>query len=245
MAASRHYPKAPITEAIIDLKVELPSTATLDHLKAVNEGFKQAYPIVKPRELVHGQIEFGQGLKTSASTKKIGFAFCSADGRQIYQARLDGFTMSRLAPYESWELFRCEARRLWEAYRSSTRPVRIKRLAVRYVNRLDLPLPFSDFNEYLRTIPELSPDLSQRLSGFFMHLESPQEDLNSLALINETIVGAPGPDIVSVVLDIDVFRDRDVPSSEDAIWSFFEQLRVRKNEIFEACITEKARRLFQ
>jgi uncharacterized protein (TIGR04255 family) len=51
--------------------------------------------------------------------------------------------------------------------------------------------------------------------------------------------------VVSVVLDIDVFRAIDVPSSEDEIWSLMEHLRTIKNQLFEASITDKARELFR
>ena len=47
------------------------------------------------------------------------------------------------------------------------------------------------------------------------------------------------------MLDIDIFSDQDVPDDEDAIWEFFERLHVRKNEVFESCITDTSRKLFQ
>ena len=46
-----------------------------------------------------------------------GYIFASSDERQIFQARLDGFSFSRLAPYDRWETFRDEARRLVFAVR--------------------------------------------------------------------------------------------------------------------------------
>ena len=124
-------------------------------------------------------------------------------------------------------------------------PQRIVRVAVRYVNRIDIPLPLGDFNEYLRTVPEVSPDLPQGLAGYFMRLEIPMDDIKSRCLVNEAIIEPSVPNVVSVVLDIDVFRTEDLPTEEDEIWSFIEDLRARKNSVFEACITDKARELFQ
>ncbi|MFN5625028.1 MAG: TIGR04255 family protein, partial [Planctomyces sp.] len=48
----------------------------------------------------------------------------------------------------------------------------------------------------------------------------------------------------SVVLDIDLFQDHALPNDEAELWKCFEALHDRKNEIFEACITDAARELF-
>ena len=136
-------------------------------------------------------MEVGEGFSTSSSTKHVGFSLTSEDGKQVFQVRLDGFAMIRLAPYASWDPFRDEARRLWNNYRESTHPVKVDRMAVRYVNRLELPLPLVDFKEYLRTVPEVSPDLPQSLAGFFMQLNIPELDIASTLLLNQTIIDSP------------------------------------------------------
>ena len=245
MAKQRHYPNAPITEAIIDLKVELPSGVTVADLKEVQAGQEEAYPTTQHRNLVTGQMQFGKQVSASASSEHLGYLFKSSDETQVFQARLDGFTMSRLAPYECWETFRDEARRLWDAYRAVVKPEKVVRVAVRYVNRIDMPLPLTDFCDYLRSVPVVSADLPQALAGYFMRLEIPLEDINSLCLLNEAIVKPAAEGVVSVVLDIDVFRATDIPDDEEELWKFLEELRHRKNSIFEACITDKARELFQ
>ena len=123
------------------------------------------------------------------------------------------------------------------------KPESVTRAALRYINRLDLPLPLKDFKDYLRTVPEVSPSLPQGLSGFFMQLHIPQEDLDALAVINETIVPPRKPDTVSVILDIDLFKEKNL--GLDEAWSMFDRFHVRKNEIFEGCITDRARELFK
>lgn len=245
MGTQRHYPNAPITEAIIDLRVELPETVKVADLEKVHAEEKAAYPTKKNRNLVIGQMQFGEQVAAATSSKHVGFLFTSKDEKQILQARLDGFTMSRLAPYERWESLRDEARRLWDVYRSFAKPTKVTRLAVRYINRLDLPLPVPDLKEYLRTVPEVSPDLPQDLAGYFLHLRIPMNDIKSTLLVNQTIIEPSGPNVVSVVIDNDLYRDADVPQDEDAVWAFFEELRFRKNDVFESSITERTRELFK
>ena len=245
MTARRHYQKPPITEAIIDLRVELPAEIGLTELSKAREGEEATYPTAEQLHAVFGQMQIGPQVSATAGSQHIGYLFRSGDGRQIYQARLDGFTMSRLAPYEDWNALRGEARKLWDIYRTVTKHPKMTRLAVRYINRIDIPYPFQDFKEYLRTVPEVSPDLPQGLAGYFMHLEIPFEDIKSLALINQTIIEPASQNVVSVVLDIDIFRTVDLPADEEGSWAFLEELRLRKNQVFEACITDRARGLFQ
>ena len=245
MGTQRHYPNAPIAEAIIDLRVELATDITVADLEKVQVGQEDAYPTRLDRNVVRGQMQVGRRVSASATTEQIGYVFRSRDEKQIFQGRLDGFTMSRLSPYQCWESFRDEARRQWNIYRAAVSPQRITRVAVRYINRIDIPLPLEDFSDYVRTVPEVSPDLPQELAGYFMRLDIPMEDIKSRCLLNEAMVEPAAPNVVSVILDIDVFRTEDVPTEEDGLWGFIEELRSRKNSVFEACITDKARELFQ
>jgi uncharacterized protein (TIGR04255 family) len=241
---TKHYSRSPLTEAVIDLRVKLSREVELETLASIQSVRKKDYPTRQDRIALQGQFTTDpKAPPATASRTHIGYSFTSIDKRQIVQARLDGFAFSRLAPYESWESFRDEARQWWDTYRTVTKPEEVIRVAVRYINRLDLPLPLEDFTDYLRTTPEVSPDLPQLLSGYFMQLQIPQEDLRGMLILNQTIVPPPNPQTVSILLDIDLFRESDIPREENELWDFFEQLRVRKNEVFEACITEQMRGL--
>ena len=243
--ASQHYAKAPITEAIIDVRVTPVESLRLSELQRTHKGQEATYPEIEPVSVAVGQMHVGQGVSTTASSKQIGFWFRSADGRQLFQSRLDGFSMNRLMPYESWSPFRTEARRLWDIYRSVAKPQSVTRIAVRYVNRLDIPLPMRDFRDYLRTVPEVSAELPQGLAGYFMQLAIPQEDIKAVLMLNEALIDPAAPNVASVVLDIDFFRTAELPGKEDDLWNLFEDLHDRKNVIFEACITDQARELFK
>lgn len=240
---SKHYSRAPLTEALLDIRVELPSEVGLSSLAKVQVGQEDDYPKREACFIVHGQMSVGSEVGASAKQTSNGYRLISKDNRQIFQVRLDGFTFNRLAPYETWESFRDEARRLWNIYRSIAGPKNITRIAVRYINKLDLPLPFTDFKDYLRTVPEVSPGMSQGLSGYFMQLQLPQVDLNAMVILNQALIPPPAPNMVSVLLDIDLYGESDLPSDEQGLWERFELFRIRKNKVFEACITDRVRRM--
>lgn len=239
---SKHYSRAPITEALIDIRAVLPDGVTLAKLMDVHSSIKTDYPMLQDFLMLQGQMVAGASVGATASQTQVGYIFSSSDQKQIFQARLDGFTFSQLAPYDRWETFRTEAQRLWSIYQSVSNPHRINRLALRYVNRLDLPLPVGELKDYLRAVPEVSPDLPQNLSGYFMQLQIPQEDLRALLILNQALIPPPTPEVVSVLLDIDLSREIELPDTE-AIWEVLEQLHTRTEQVFEACITDRIREL--
>ncbi len=243
MQAQKYYSRAPITEAVIDIQAQLPQEVKLDALAQVYSGLQAQYPKSEEMLIIQGQMIAGASVGATASQSQIGYRFFSKDQKQILQVRLDGFTFSRLAPYDCWETFRDEAKRLWSIYESLTYPEAIARLGIRYINRLDIPLPVGDLKDYLRTFPEVSPDLPQGLNGYFMQLQIPQENLAAMLVLYQAIVPPPTPDFVSILLDLDLFLERDIPSDEIGLWNILEQMHEQKNKAFEACITEGTREL--
>jgi uncharacterized protein (TIGR04255 family) len=254
MARRTHYANAPIAEALIDLRITHAQDFALNDLGKMGEAIANRYPTQEPLYLQSGQIRFqqpGDPAQIEATQQHGGFRFISQNKQQIVQARADGFTFSTLAPYDRWESLRDEARRLWELYRPAAKVEYIVRAAVRYINRIDIPSATAELEDYLRTYPEVSADMPNEgvIANFFMQLQLWQDDLDCLLIVNETPV--PPPENVdattSIQLDLDLFREAFTepwPVEEDAaVWGFLEQLHDRKNEVFEASITDATRRL--
>ncbi|MEO1401225.1 MAG: TIGR04255 family protein [Cyanobacteria bacterium J06635_1] len=246
MEISNHYLKAPITEALLDLRVTVPPDVNLSSLLKIYKSIDEEYPHLENMLSFENNLIAAPVLTNQTKTSFTGFRFWSSDRRQICQARLDGFTFSRLAPYKDWDTLRDEARRLWDIYREFTKPQKIQRVAVRYINRLDIPLPIQDFSDYLRTIPQLSSDLPQELNDYLLQLRIPERDLGGWLSLREAILPTPiEENIVSIVLDIDLFCEVDLQANSNEYWELLEKIRVRKNQVFEACITDKTRELIK
>src|ERR1700722_10937730 len=115
---SIHYENAPISEALIDIRVHVPNAISLEALESMHARIKDDYPRKEMRSYIQGQFSMGEAVGAAATRTPMGYAFSSADGKQIVQARLDGFTFSRLKPYGTWSNLRDESRRLWDIYRT-------------------------------------------------------------------------------------------------------------------------------
>jgi uncharacterized protein (TIGR04255 family) len=250
MQVQKHYVRAPITEAIIDFRVVLAEGFTTDKLADIHLQIKNDFPIIQPFHRKIGIFTVDPSgpdapITVDTSTQHNGFWFKSRDNLRIFQATSDGFTFNRLAPYQSWEEFRSEAGNLWKIYKEVCTPICVTRAAIRYVNQINIPAnELIELKDYLKTVPEISSNLAQKaLQSFFMQLQIPQQDLNCLLIINEAIAPQANPNFVTIILDLDLFREQIWNRDDEDIWQFLEQLHDRKNEVFEASITDRTREL--
>ena len=244
MAKQRHLSKAPITEALLDFRATLPpETRRIEHLAVLGEKYKDQYPEKKDIHEFAYKVEFRAPHKDEKSSKHLGFRYANADKTQVIQATLGGLTFSRLPPYQEWSNLRDEAKRVWQCYAEHGRPENITRLAVRYINKVPLPGPHVDFDDYLNYVPVVPKALPQSLGGFFSRIIVPDSKGECTAIITQQFQPGEKPSEIAVLLDIDAFREK-VFTDEREMWETFEVLRNFKNLIFFDSITEKCAKLF-
>ncbi len=248
MSEWEHLPKAPITEALIDIRVELPSKASVDTLRPFCDEVRIEYPQSRERRKGHAEFTFGKPGQTAITVEPEhpdGYVLTSVDGTQIVQVRLDGFTFSRLKPYKTWDHLHQAARPLWARYCDLASPTSVTRIAVRYINRLELPLPVESFKDWLTTTPEIAPALPQGMSGFFLRLNIPFAEPRGFA--NVTLAIEPGDytGYVPVIFDIDAFLPGPFYPKDDAMWDRFTNLRAIKNEVFFNSLTPRTVEMYR
>jgi len=248
MTEPEHLPHAPIVEAALGVEVTLPTSIDLDKLASFQESLGADYPTKEVRMFWSGQVELKPDSPqiTTTSGGPTGYLFRSKDGKQAVQALRQGFVFSRFQPYQDWHSFSESARKLWSRYATLFEPQKVSRISLRYINRLGLPLPFSDLKEYLLTGPEIAPGLPQGLSGFFFRVVIPIEEAEAFATITETIAdGEVAKGVLPLILDIDVFRLGMFPITANKLWPAFDRLRELKNLFFFKSLTDKAKDLFK
>jgi len=246
VTSQKHYAKAPIVEAAIDLRCKFSEEQSLDKLERVRQLLVSDYPIKEDLILLKAQITPSTGL--TSEQKIAGFRLLTPERTKIAGIGLEGFTFSWLAPYDRWEALRDEAFRVWALYASVTNPVNISRVGVRFINRLDVPSSNGagvELDQYLRTAPRIAPELPQQLESFFLRFQiliagEPAANLT----ITETAMVPLTPNVVSILLDIDAFV-QGLEAKPEAAWQIIERLRDEKNLAFESCITDATRKLIR
>lgn len=242
-----HLANAPIVEALIDLRVLLPEGFNVRQLKEVHGQVEAEYPKIETQHLMQGKFRFtGEELVAAGQDKTIrGFRILGDEGRNIAQFRRDGFTFSRLKPYQSWETLYNESLRLWRLYRDVAKPRGINRLATRFINRIHCPPEF-ELGEYFASPPQVPDGMPDVVTSFLQrYVLYPTEGVNAnVTLATESSSGAQKQG--SVILDIDCYASEDVaPDDDERIETIFLKLWGMKNRIFFSNLTPQAIKAFE
>ncbi len=236
-----NYSRPTIKEAIISLEIaELP-TELLQKLEAIGDVVKPDYPVKNLVRETKVELQVGAETAVDKTERDILHQFSTVDQRRMFRAGLAGFSFHQVAPYETWEPFRTEARRLWDVYHKVVEAFPIQ-MGVRFVNRLPLPLG-EDLGIYLQTQLTLGKDLPQTLAQLFVRATIPYRDRVTLILHQAFL---PAQDdvaegLANVILDLDLRYSLPSIKSDEELWENVEAARADKNAVFEACITQAMR----
>lgn len=246
MAEEFHLKNAPITEAVIDFRVQVSQNFNLELFKEAE--FRVGYG--KAEDIRSYQFAITQNPDEPPKTAEsdlglIGYRFNSQDGKHVVQFRKDGFTFSRLRPYINWLSVRTEVERLYKIYFEISAPAEASRVAVRYINRLPIPRnDVGDFSAFLAAKLPIPNCGIQTITGFLTQIQIAEENPKTTASITQ-YVQEDGSDAVPVILDIDVFEVGNFKATPAEILGRLAPLRERKNRYFYASLTDKAIELFK
>jgi uncharacterized protein (TIGR04255 family) len=180
---------------------------------------------------------------SSAVAAPIGWQY-RADS-MVAQFRVDGFTFSKLEPYTTWDSVFAEALRLWAVYVKVADPSEVVRIAVRYINRLQVPVP-AQISDYLEAPPLVPPPISQQLRQFLFRFVIDDVSRDASAVIMQASEPLIGPEAIVLFIDIDAFKENLAAAPDDSrLRGMFLQLRDLKNEIFYASITERTAEMYK
>ncbi len=237
MADSYKHP--PIVEAVVEFRYGDGKDAR-DELERARRAFAVDYPKVDELRM----IPLPQRDSRDAF---VGYKFTSRDGTRVVQLRSDLVVVAKLAPYAGWldlaEQVRITLRRAAPLIRGR----RITRLATRFINRFDIPATREPirYEDYLRVGVSDLPFAHDAIGTLSFNIGTMIEG----GRFGVVLRGAGGQgllvDHTSVLLDMDIF-DQDaatLPRTQKDAFSVLEEMRARRNEIFEACITDRAREL--
>jgi uncharacterized protein (TIGR04255 family) len=245
-----HLANAPIVEAALEIRAraEAPweEAAILEQLKSRLPD----YPTTLALHAFQQQFQFGPNQAAQGTSQDLGlkgFRLQSRDNLQITLFNRDGFTLSRLPPYESWEQFSAEGFRLWDIYMELARPSQIQRLGLRFINRINLRPQEGSLDRYLVAPPQTPADLDFPFVAFLHHdsFAVPGESyfINVVKTVQPAQNGVTtGP---ALIFDIDVFSEQPFALEDKVLRDKVAEMRWLKNKFFFGSITSGAWEAFK
>ncbi len=243
----KHLKNAPLKEAVIDLRTSLAEDISGERFLELKDVLSADYPKVQERREMKAEFKVGEGQARTIQLGVHGIWFTSEDDGQIAQFRRDGFTFSRLRPYTRWKHVFPEALRMWGHYLDIAPVHEVTRVALRYINRINLPLPVGDFGNHFTAPPEIPEGLPQSLAGFICRVLMVDEETGNLATVTQSLEKGLDEKSISIILDIDAYREGPPYFSKDEaeLVPIFEELHAFKNRIFFGFITEQTAQRYE
>lgn len=244
--------RAPIIEAVVDFHCDLPPALHRGQFhSSAQKAFVEAYPEFRTSVIHEQELAVQPGKQPKSSTRQTvrGYQSIARDKKQLVQSRFDGFSFHRLSPYTTLDDYLLEIQRCWEIYVQFAQVVVVKKIALRYINRLELPLTDGtvSIGAFLSNGPVM-PRVNQsdmRLTGF-MH-QHRMMDAVSKNEANVILAAQPSqPTVLPIILDVDVSRAvRLSPSNWAEFLPLIASLRSLKNDIFRHTLTPQCLRSYQ
>jgi len=243
-----HLSRAPIVEGLIDIQVKPRAELSVENLVPLVDKLKTSYPTVKDIRSFQAEVKFepNQTASQSIDSKQIGYRLERQTPQFVILARVGGITVSRLKPYDTWENLIAEARPHWETYCEVCKPEAITRIATRFINRIELPTDSLDFDDYLAAPPQIPKGLPQEISHFLTRIVlSAKESGSNIAIAQALEAPNVQERTVPVLIDIDVFKEVDMPIDSEQPWDLLSIMRDLKNCAFFDSLTPRALELFR
>ncbi|MQA92441.1 MAG: TIGR04255 family protein [Gemmatimonas sp.] len=254
----RTYGNPPVHEAILSLrfKREIPEKL----LESAPEYLPlEVYGIPSRQNELTVQAAVGQGRSGFQADAKFGGWEFSADGRRwVTRVSRSDLSFHALRPggwpyegYPGWEEIRGRYVRLLSDARELFADQEIRRVGLRYVNRIAVPAT-DDINKWFAVTPAWPGILdSQEMRTFtyhaaFVSVQNHEHLSATVRLGNANVEESLPADLVGLILDVDIFNYRvDAAPSLGRAVDWFDEAHSVENQVFESCITDDLRSRFE
>jgi len=240
------YKQPPITEAVIEIRFAHPHEKSkiekfIKKIKGTYADYQKSISYKLDIDISNIQ----QNEPKAKAIQQLVHRFSSEDMTQQLLLNESSFVVSQLAPYCGWNDFIGRFIRDWKVWKKCLGFNEIKQIGVRYINRLDIPVPEPtiDSSQYVNIYPEI-PEILGPNSSYAIQATIPIDELKSVLALNSAVVASPLLDHMSLVIDQDIVKTVELPQNDESIYSFLNEVHTKKNSVFESCITDKARELF-
>lgn len=241
----RRYANPPVMEAVCEFRLtaDTPWDMTIPGLvyeRLKDEFSNREQRLVQEVQFIQGPEGFQQQIRTSERI------LWFAEGKEMFvQVGPRLLAVNSLRPYPGWTGFKPKIEKAFEAL-SHTVDIRgLEKIGLRYINQIEipsLPVRLEDyFQFYLFRGPHLPRDMANFIAaGEFVYANG--QDRCRVQLRPDPM--SSGQHAV-LILDIDYFLAQARRVEMSAAIDWVEQAHSKVEEVFEGCITDSLRGLFQ
>ncbi|MDG2533773.1 TIGR04255 family protein [Sphingomonas sp. HITSZ_GF] len=233
------FPVAPIIEAIME--VQFAGGLNASEVDAVRDALAKFYPDRAETR----QTGFVYDIATEAfdlQDARSVFRLSGNDGTEVAIVGPAGFSASQLTPYKSWEVLFERFARDWESVDTVLACRLASRLAVRYVNRIDVPMDehgTAEYEQYIASHIQL-PRSIPTIHDFYLRFALQLPEIGALATVQSAVMPQAVEGKASFALDIDVAKTEGLATDRAGLLKQLSSFRASKNNLYRQLLTDKA-----
>ncbi|MDP3047380.1 MAG: TIGR04255 family protein [Chloroflexota bacterium] len=240
----RRYQKPPVIEALCEFQFEPSTPWDLTIPGLVYERIKGQFPKKRPAKALEVSVAAGpDGVRQSVLTTDR-MQFLQADGNALVQVAQDLLVVNQLKPYPTWREFLPLIRQGFDAYEQVVDPKGVRRVSLRYINRVEIPVSPLELADYFEFLPLVGPRLPQDFGNFMVGVEFGYEGSRDTLRLQMVSALGKAPDAHAVMLDLDYFLAQPGRTTLASVFEWVGRAHDRIEEVFEACIKDRLRTMF-
>ena len=241
----RKYASPPIIEAVCEFRVSQDSEwdATVPGL--IYEKVSKDFPNKERRVFQEVELTGSQEGTEQKVTINERVLFLTSDKKTFIQVAPNLIAVNCLKPYPSWDGFKLRIRNAFEALISTVSVKGFQRIGLRYINRITVPGERVNLDEHFEFRPFLGPKLPQNMLSFFLGCELPLLDERDVCKVQLTNAIAEEPNTRALILDLDYYLAQPQALQVDNALSWVNDAHENLYDVFEGCISDRLRILFQ
>jgi uncharacterized protein (TIGR04255 family) len=238
------YKYPPIVEAICEFRFSKETNWDPTIPGSVYEKVKDQFPNKESRleqqvEFKSGDAGFNQNLIASQKALML-----SPDRTSLIQVGQHLLSINHLKPYVGWEHFRPKIKMAYDTLGKIVEIKGIDRMALVYIDRIEIPGKRIDMKEYFKFYPHLGPELPQDLNNFMVGVEIPYREKRDSCRLQLTSAMTTKKDHLAFLLTTEYYLVKQKSVEPDTALDWMEDAHTTVHRLFQGCITEKLEDLF-
>lgn len=241
---ARQYARPPIIEALCEFRFvpSRPWDMTVPGL--LYEKIRDQFPEKQQQVRFDVRLEGGEeGLEQKVETAPR-IQFRRADDSALVQVGPDLLAVNHLPPYPTWPPFKQLILDTLGQYEDVAAPEGLRRVGLRYINRIEFEAPRVELTEYFHYHPEVPDDLAEDHGPFSVQVKIPKRRPRDLLSVTLRSIASGKEGVLAIILDLDYAMVQSEALSLDNVGEWVEEAHSIVHDAFEACVTDRCRELF-
>lgn len=244
----KRYKNPPIQEAVCEFRLKPDSKWDITVPGLIYEKLREEFPNKKKR--INRGIQKRQTSKDSKGEEyqiitDERIQFLAKDKKSFVQIGSGILSINCLDPYPGWDLFRPQIKHGFDALTSVVEFKELHRVGLRYINRIELAGTRVELENYFQFRPFLGQDVPQEMERFIVGCEVLPDGKTDICRVQLTDARPRKSGNAGFLLDIDYSPRQLQNISADKALEWVEQAHNQIEKIFEACICDSLRKIFE